>query len=255
MPVIVDCHQCGGPAKKMPYEVAQSTTGRHFCSYGCHRAYQNKRVRVECPICSTPRDVKAYRLAKRPIIYCSSRCRAIGLGGGSQLVYCGHCGDEFRRRNAEVKEVNFCSTRCMGRWQSQHVRGAAHPSWRGGYKYYYGADWISRRREARERDGHTCQGCGLKQANADHTLEVHHLKPVRLFPKANDANSPDNLILLCRTCHVKADVYARWLFNLGGSQSLGFHPLHNDTCIARVYLKTITDSTLSMGADHCGSGA
>ncbi len=54
------------------------------------------------------------------------------------------------------------------------------------------------REAAKERDRHTCQRCGSSKQ-----LVVHHLKP-RAHGKANDAVSTiDDLVTLCRSCHVK----------------------------------------------------
>lgn len=128
----------------------------------------------------------------------------------------------------------------MGQWQSANVVGESSPSWRGGWQPYYGKDWNKQNRETRKRDNHTCQGCGIHQSDLTYTLEVHHKKPVRLFANPNDANSIDNLVTLCRPCHVKADVFARWLFDQNRRNTQPVHPLQCDGAIARVYLDTKT---------------
>ena len=122
-------------------------------------------------------------------------------------------GQEFRRKNAQINEHNFCSRQCMGNWQSEFVNGENSPSWLGGWQPYYGKSWNKHNRQTRKRDEYTCQGCGIKQTEISYTLEVHHIKPVRLFDNANDANLLDNLITLCRPCHVRSDVLARWFFD------------------------------------------
>ena len=50
-----------------------------------------------------------------------------------------------------------------------------------------------------ERDEYTCQICGAKVTAA--TAEVDHSRPVRRFKRPIDANVPENLWTLCKTCH------------------------------------------------------
>lgn len=87
--------------------------------------------------------------------------------------------------------------------------GEDHPSWKGGYKPYYGPSWLPARRAARERDEYKCQRCGM--ADQEHIerfgqeLHVHHIRPLRTFEKHAGANDLDNLITLCRDCHDKLE--------------------------------------------------
>ena len=50
-----------------------------------------------------------------------------------------------------------------------------------------------------ERDGYTCQICERRVTL--HTAQVDHLKPFRRFKKPVDANTPENLWVLCEPCH------------------------------------------------------
>jgi RNA-directed DNA polymerase len=50
-----------------------------------------------------------------------------------------------------------------------------------------------------ERDGYTCQIC--ERQVTLHTAQVDHLKPFRRFKKPVDANTPENLWVLCEQCH------------------------------------------------------
>jgi predicted HNH restriction endonuclease len=54
------------------------------------------------------------------------------------------------------------------------------------------------RRKVRSRD-EVCQKCGSD--GSDRLLDVHHIDPIRTFEKPEEANTMDNLILLCRSCH------------------------------------------------------
>lgn len=64
---------------------------------------------------------------------------------------------------------------------------------------YYGSQWPVIRAAVLDRDGR-CRGCGRGGP-----LDVHHRKPFTAFVSRNDANAMDNLVALCKSCHVTAD--------------------------------------------------
>jgi DEAD/DEAH box helicase domain-containing protein len=75
----------------------------------------------------------------------------------------------------------------------------------------YGPDWDKVRQEILERDGHRCRKCGAGEPPG-RSHDVHHLRPFREFGyvrggNRNDrlANTPENLITLCRACHHRAE--------------------------------------------------
>jgi DEAD/DEAH box helicase domain-containing protein len=75
----------------------------------------------------------------------------------------------------------------------------------------YGPDWDKMREEILTRDGHRCRKCGAG-APPGRSHDVHHIRPFREFGyvrggNRNDrlANTPENLITLCRACHHRAE--------------------------------------------------
>ncbi|QKY20047.1 HNH endonuclease [Halolamina sp. CBA1230] len=85
--------------------------------------------------------------------------------------------------------------------------GEENPRWKGGVSVNYGAGWTTARSRVLERD-EVCQHCG--HDGSERRLEVHHIVPFRLFDQAEDVPKPDahdpgNLVLLCRSCHWKAE--------------------------------------------------
>lgn len=75
----------------------------------------------------------------------------------------------------------------------------------------YGPSWPQARAAALARDGHTCRQCGAPQRGG-RQHDVHHIRPFREFgytlgANRNDlqANTLDNLITLCPTCHHRAE--------------------------------------------------
>lgn len=80
-----------------------------------------------------------------------------------------------------------------------------HPNWRGGRALYYGPNWREQRLKALERDNHTCQRCGITEKEIGIELDVHHILLFKNFGvnKYLEANNLDNLITLCKSCHMK----------------------------------------------------
>ena len=84
----------------------------------------------------------------------------------------------------------------------------------------YGRDWRKRKEEVRERD-QVCRQCGKTPEENGRALDVHHVDPYRYT--AN--NSLDNLIALCRSCHMRAvDRGRRGAAKFAGPQQLELKP-------------------------------
>lgn len=119
--------------------------------------------------------------------------------------------DEHESARAIAEELGVAhDTVC--RWAEKHdidrrgvggLPGEQNPRWNGGGADYYGENWHQKRREARERDENTCQICGYEPGADEPALDVHHIKPIRTFEVPEEANTLDNLITLCRQCHVR----------------------------------------------------
>lgn len=79
------------------------------------------------------------------------------------------------------------------------------------YKEFLGAvsmedypdNWDAIAKAVKQRDDHTCQGCGSSKHEASHTdggaseLHAHHIVPLG----AGGSNARSNLITLCEECH------------------------------------------------------
>jgi len=92
-----------------------------------------------------------------------------------------------------------------GEWHTQVDDPSDHPSWKGGYTRNRDTNWPELRSKALDECGWECQGCG--RSEEDHQdehgvgLSVHHIFPVRWFKTPEDADTIDNLVALCRSCH------------------------------------------------------
>lgn len=150
--------------------------------------------------------------------YCSRECMAQAYEGrmvgeksprwkGNKTLPCSYCGALITRQIWEItlrnQEHLFCDRKCFASWKSENWNGAANPCWRGGHPPYYGDNWLRQAREARRRDGHVCQFCDVSENDLRRALNVHHIKPFRLFGIDNykQANKLTNLISLCDKCH------------------------------------------------------
>lgn len=133
--------------------------------------------------------------------------------------------EETRRRFAEGQRGNSIPDRVRvkisealtGRKKSEETRrrmsrstaGEKNPDWKGGEytKEWYGPEWTVVRDRIRDRD-EVCQHCG--EDGSRRPLDVHHIVPIRYFRAAHGvrigtAHHETNLVLLCRSCHARAD--------------------------------------------------
>jgi hypothetical protein len=92
------------------------------------------------------------------------------------------------------------------------------PRWLGGKSFEpYGTDWTKTLRQSiRERDKYLCQLCFEKQN--DTAFDVHHID----YNKKNC--NPDNLITLCRKCHMKTNSNrSYWKKHYWGTTHKNYH--------------------------------
>lgn len=82
----------------------------------------------------------------------------------------------------------------------------------------YGQAWPTIRKTILERDHYTCQSCGLQPKNE--SLQVHHKVPFKSFTSLQLANSPENLVTLCKTCHRMAELNVKIRNSLSGLRYL-----------------------------------
>jgi len=120
--------------------------------------------------------------------------------GGKDKLKCIICGNEFYdyKSNHKSDKVH-CSKKCVAITKSNNSRGEKSHYWQGGiYLDPYPREWRNTLKESiRERDKYTCQICGINKVS--YSLSVHHID----YNKENLC--PDNLISLCKKCHVKTN--------------------------------------------------
>lgn len=133
-----------------------------------------------------------------------------------QLTKCIVCGN--KKRTFKSRQRKYCSHKCQGvpmmgntqGFTSKNMKGnkngfkKGHKPWNyidGRSKFIsparYGSDWKKIRTRILIRDDYECQKCGAHKSEV-RFMDVHHKKS---FLISRD-NSEDNLIALCRKCHV-----------------------------------------------------
>lgn len=120
--------------------------------------------------------------------------------GADRPVECATCHRVvFVKANGARRK--YCSLACM---VSRDQSGDRNPNWRGGRAIYYGRGWKATKKQVRERD-RLCRSCGKTPEANGRALDVHHFDPFRF----SGDNSFDNLVALCRSCHMRADDHGR----------------------------------------------
>jgi len=233
--VEVNCEHCLETVKRKPYQIQENKNV--FCSRECKAEYEKvDRINKTCKSCGEKFKTPVYEDCE----YCSRSCF-----GGTENKMCELCGSEYRSRKSKsdsrfcskdclatwqsrnmsgqnsplstLKEVDckvcgenilrpkwqremnesfLCSEECRGRMMSE-----LH--YKGGYSRDEGKGWRRLKLNTRDRFNHTCQACGECCGERHH--DVHHIKPIREFQNATDANFESNVTLLCRSCHKKVE--------------------------------------------------
>lgn len=186
-----------------------------FCSKECYLSFHSNQKKVKCITCGKIFNVRGYRIKNTKNFYCSRKCKKI-----SKQVKCNWCKKLFYRKPSLIRgKNNFCSQKCMGRWQSKYKRGENSNSWLGGWEKYYGANWKEQKNLTRKRDKYICQLCAKSESKK--TFDVHHKIPFRKFgiKRYLEANDLSNLITLCNSCHSKIEPrkIAKLLLTAGNS--------------------------------------
>ncbi len=193
-----NCEICGKPFEVKPYRAKKA----RFCSFICsgHWHMANRSMPNQHKIGNT------WRKGLRPTNAFTSE--QVRVANSPRLVVvqefiCEHCGKTFAVKPWLVRQngtPRFCSHECF------HLSGAflgnKSPCWVGGKQTYRGRTWHAARLLAIERDKGTCRLCGRIIGNS---IPVHHVRPFRDFPTTEAANSLDNLICLCQSCHMKQE--------------------------------------------------
>lgn len=167
-------------------------------------------VTGECEVCGGEFEGIPSVVEKRR--FCSKECKGEWCSGenhpmwkgGKVAVECEWCGEEYREDPHREERTRWCSEDCAVEALSEMMLGEDHPRWREGAPEY-GENWEEQREKVRERDGYSCVRCGVDESEMDRELDVHHITPIREFDGSEEANRLENLVALCRPCHMNVE--------------------------------------------------
>ena len=116
---------------------------------------------------------------------------------GNNIIFFLNKLDIPRRSVSETRAIKFWGL-SGSRNGMYGVRGDAHPNWKGGctaerQAFYNSEEWKAASHIVYKRDKHKCQKC-MAQKN----LHIHHIVTFAVRELRAD---PNNLVLLCSTCH------------------------------------------------------
>lgn len=195
--LMVACPICGTEFTTTP------AVNQRFCSKTCADA-AHTYPRRKCLDCGA---TLAIRTKGELCRVCTGRAKAVDTE-----QTCKQCRQQFMARQWKVRQgkAKFCSRQCVNEYQKT-LKGPKSIRWDGGKDRRRGVGWRAAREWALVRANNCCENCGREQSPG--ILNVHHIKPYRFCQNDLEANSLQNLIVLCRSCHAKehrlGEIYQR----------------------------------------------
>jgi 5-methylcytosine-specific restriction endonuclease McrA len=207
-------HYKNCPACKENFGFFDSSPNK-FCSLACYANYRSINFRGEnCPAYKGNKTVclscNVEFLNPNNKKYCSKECMILGETTGPTVLYqnqCKSCGKEYNI-TPKNKKSKYCSDECRLQVFSTSFKGENHylyvggDTWKVKEPYLKSSGWHELREKIREKYQYVCQECAKNEQELNETLSVHHIITPRLFENPLDANNENNLIPLCRKCHV-----------------------------------------------------
>jgi 5-methylcytosine-specific restriction endonuclease McrA len=178
-----------------------------------------------CPQCGdTFKDYESRRSSKNESQnFCSRACKDSFEARDGLDTECAECGDQIHIPPSQTEQVNgykqrnyFCNKECESSFKKREWQGENHPKYNGGQLRLFGPNWHEQRSKTIKQDNEKCQECGMTmkehQQKHDQELHVHHKVPRKQIlsddPTEDEfalANSLDNLVTLCVSCHTKRE--------------------------------------------------
>ena len=229
MKLEVACAQCGSSLKRRP---TNPSTGRPIANFFCDRTCKGRWQAAQREALGFTKEwledqyitqeKGAYQIGREIgrdgkrvwewLVYHGIPTRPRGHNADENLI---RDGSTFRGRNHSVDTKEKIKASWEGRDLSAYANNGAHiaalakedhPNWRGGITpqrqaVYASREWANAVKRVWKRDIATCQRCGKKH-NEDENRGTFHIHHIRSFEHVPTRCDPDNLILLCRPCHL-----------------------------------------------------
>jgi len=228
-----NCAECDSEIHIPPSQVKEVggyEQKNHFCDKECeskfkkrewvdenHPSWDGGREHLTCNECSETYSVKPSKADQSK--FCSRECKRKSWKVDKKEYSCANCNKQVKLKPYVRNKSNevTCSKKCFKEYLSELRKGEANPQWKGGRFLYYGPNWQDQRSKALERDDYSCEECDMtRDSHYQHyneDLHVHHKVPRRqiidedepTFEQFELANSLDNLVTLCKSCHKKLE--------------------------------------------------
>ena len=191
------CPVCSAPFKQMRAEVEKRRRRgqeNFYCSPPCVKAALSARFTVGCRHCGG----KIPKADGRK--YCSPGCLKLARAARAETRSCPQCGVGFRPKGSRTQ---YCGRACANAAHSARMVGAGNAHFKTGTSY---AQWFRLMRPLiLQRDQYQCRVCTAPdrpypvtragKTTLRSSLLVHHIN------ERPQDNRPQNLIVLCKTCH------------------------------------------------------
>ena len=184
------CRQCQAEFINWKSQIGKIKTERKYCSKLCMDTYRRSlRPVVKCLKCGAELRV-APSAVKRGRKYCSAECAEVAKT--EFFRDCLECNTSFKYVPSAAKSAKYCSFICKVRFEGRARRKGF--DYKDSLVRCSRLAWRQRRAAVLKRDGYCCTRCGVA---AEH-LDAHHKIPWKI--SKND--EMDNLVTLCRSCHM-----------------------------------------------------
>lgn len=212
---IIICPYCGKSARLQNYRLKEGR--RNFCCKSCADAYQREhpelsprynggKIKLQCSNCGKDVYRKKNQIARNKTgrFFCSIKCRQEFSKGEFAPYYrnavikmvCDNCGIEFTKKRTNIKEKNFCCTKCASDYHS----GENNQNWNGGSSFEPYCEKFNKEFKERVRAffDYKCAECGKSEFDNGKNLSVHH---VHYDKTSCCSNAPRQFVALCTRCH------------------------------------------------------
>ena len=152
-------------------------------------------------MCGRVKDIRS-----RTCAFCASKGKAAQLKRNFIECFCQYCKSLFEIPAWRVaqRRGRFCSRDCANKYYAT-LTGDKSFRWKGGTKTRKPTNsWIVARQWALLRANNHCEDCGQEGR-----LDVHHTEKGIVYSNEISANFPENLVVLCRSCHMKRENFGK----------------------------------------------
>lgn len=159
-----------------------------------------------CPKCGRIKNARS-----KTCCFCAGKGRGNSARRQTVERKCKGCGATFEIPVWRAKQNRgyFCCLECKNSFQKTLI-GVKSPKWRGGTRTRFGdrsTAWKVARLWAMARGKEQCEQCGKHLSGYD--AVIHHKKPYKECQNYIEAFGPNNIVLVCRSCHGKIECLGR----------------------------------------------